>query len=425
MITPRAQNRDADILFMVDDSLSMDTMQANLVANFPVLMSTLRAFPGGLPNLHIAVVTSDLGAGPETAYSGCTPGGDGGNFHPAAAGCGGPTGSFIDESNNEATKNYPGAIEDAFACIANVGTHGCGFEHQLASPAVALGFRGSIPAANTGFLRPDAFLAIAFITNEDDCSAPPDTGLFNTASFATSGTLGSPLWRCNEYGHLCGGVAPPRNGALGTSLTITADCHSNEAGMLYPVGGFATFFKSLKADPSMLFVASIAAPVTPYIIDYRANAYVTGDTAAYIEHSCTRTDGGYADPAVRMKDFVAQFGANGSASSICDSSFAPALTQLGTAIGRAFTSQCLDATVPDHDPVAPGIQATCDVVLYAPGQTDRTIAACDMATPQGGPQPCWYLSKSTGCSSGVLFAMNRTGATATGETISIRCDTCR
>jgi hypothetical protein len=175
----------------------------------------------------------------------------------------------------------------------------------------------------------------------------------------------------------------------------------------------------------MLFVASIAAPVKPYIIDYRSNVYVSGETAAFIEHSCTRTANGNGDPAVRMTDFVGQFGANGSASSICDNSFAPALAQLGTAIGRAFTSQCLDATVMDHDPVAPGIQAHCDVVLHAPGQTDKTIPVCDMATPQGGPQPCWYLTASSACSSGVLFAMNRTGATATGETISISCDTCR
>jgi hypothetical protein len=389
-------------------------------------MSTLRGFPGGLPNLHIAVVTSDLGAGPDYLIAGCNPGGDGGSFHAAAAGCAGPTGTFIDESNNEATKNYPGAIEDAFACIANVGTSGCGLEHQLASTAVALGFYGSIPAANAGFLRSDAFLAIAYITNEDDCSAPPDTALYDTTSGVSQASpLGPLIFRCNEFGHLCGGVAPPRNGAVGASLNITADCHSNEAGLLYPVGGFASFFKTLKADPSMLFVASIAAPVKPYTINYITASATAGEAEARIAHSCMRTDNGFADPAVRMTDFVGQFGANGVASSICDDSFAPALTQLGTAIGRAFTSHCLDATVSDHDPVAPGIQATCDVVLHAPGQTDKTIPVCDKATPQGGPQPCWYLTPSSACGSGVLFAMNRTGATTTGETLTIRCDTCR
>jgi hypothetical protein len=114
-------------------------------------------------------------------------------------------------------KNYPGTIDDAFACIANVGTSGCGLEHQIASGATALGFRGTVPATNVGFLRPDAFLAVVFITNEDDCSAPPDTPLFDIASGTTLASPFGPLgsFRCNEFGHLCGGVMPPRTGLSG------------------------------------------------------------------------------------------------------------------------------------------------------------------------------------------------------------------
>jgi hypothetical protein len=423
VVVPRGQNREADLLFMIDDSLSMSANQASLIANFPVLMNTLRSFPGGLPNLHVAVVTSDLGAGPGTGIGGCTQGGEGGVFRTTPAGCAGPTGSFIDESNNEATKNYPGTIDDAFACLANVGTSGCGLEHQLAAAAVSLGFYGSMPAPNAGFLRPDAFLAVAFITNEDDCSAPPDTTLYDLSAISQSSPLGPLIFRCNEFGHLCAGVAPPRNGT--TPVTITADCHSNESGnFLYPVGALATFFKSLKPDPAMLFVSAIAAPVKPYSINYVTSS-TAGENEARIAHSCTRADGANGDPAVRMADFVGQFGSNGIMTSICDDSYAPALSQLGMAINRAFTSHCLDSAVPDGDAVAPGIQARCDVVLHAPSKPDQTIPTCDAATPQGGPQPCWYLTASTGCGSGVLFSMNRSGATAAGETISIRCDTCR
>ena len=96
-----------------------------------------------------------------------------------------------------------------------------------------------------------------------------------------------------------------------------------------------------------------------------------------------------------MADFVAQFGSNGIMSSICDDSYAPALRSWATAIGRAFTSHCLDATVPDAIRCVPGIQASCDVVLRAPSKADQTMPACDAATPQGGPQPCWYLTAST------------------------------
>ena len=94
-----------------------------------------------------------------------------------------------------------------------MGTSGCGFEHQLASAAVSLGFRGTTPAANVGFLRPDAFLAVAFITNEDDCSAPPDTRSYDITSVTGQASpLGPSLFRCNQLGHLCGGVKPPRDG---------------------------------------------------------------------------------------------------------------------------------------------------------------------------------------------------------------------
>src|SRR6266516_4025975 len=54
-------NRDIDILFVIDDSPSMADKQANLVANFHRFVETLQTIEGGLPNVHIAVVTSDLG----------------------------------------------------------------------------------------------------------------------------------------------------------------------------------------------------------------------------------------------------------------------------------------------------------------------------------------------------------------------------
>src|SRR5262245_36798130 len=55
-------NRDIDLLFLVDDSNSMRLSQNNLNDNFPAFMTTLRNIPGGLPNVHIAVVSSDMGA---------------------------------------------------------------------------------------------------------------------------------------------------------------------------------------------------------------------------------------------------------------------------------------------------------------------------------------------------------------------------
>src|SRR6476659_9131535 len=56
-------NRKIDILFMIDDSISMKPSQDNLLRNFPAFMQVLDELPGGLPDVHIAVVSSDMGAG--------------------------------------------------------------------------------------------------------------------------------------------------------------------------------------------------------------------------------------------------------------------------------------------------------------------------------------------------------------------------
>src|SRR5436190_22399685 len=70
-------NRNIDILFMIDNTAGR-LVQDNLLRNFPTFVNALRAFPGGLPNLHIAVITSDLGAG-DGSIAGCSAtGGDAG-----------------------------------------------------------------------------------------------------------------------------------------------------------------------------------------------------------------------------------------------------------------------------------------------------------------------------------------------------------
>src|SRR5438445_254370 len=74
--------------------------------------------------------------------------------------------------------NYNGDITDAFTCIAALGDQGCGFEGQLKSVRWALDANAAtFPPENDGFLRPEAFLAVILITNEDDCSVPDDSGM--------------------------------------------------------------------------------------------------------------------------------------------------------------------------------------------------------------------------------------------------------
>ena len=169
-------NRNLDLLFMIDNSSSMRLSQANLLTNFPTFMNVLKDLPGGLPNIHVAVVSSDMGAGdgivirlrrrrrqrrlPVRAAR---------DLHvddaAAPARRSSPT--------SAAPPNYTAAdIATVFSCIAALGEAGCGFEHQFASMLRALGADGMpAPPENQGFLRADALLAIVMLTNEDDCSA--------------------------------------------------------------------------------------------------------------------------------------------------------------------------------------------------------------------------------------------------------------
>src|SRR5688500_8376258 len=58
---PAVVNRDLDILFVIDDSSSMAQKQDSLGAAFPALVKRLSTTIGGLPNLHVGVITTDMG----------------------------------------------------------------------------------------------------------------------------------------------------------------------------------------------------------------------------------------------------------------------------------------------------------------------------------------------------------------------------
>ena len=290
---------------MIDNTAGV-LVQHNLLSNFPTFTTALRSLTGGLPNLHIAVITSDLGAG-DGSVAGCTAdGGDAGIFHYTARGtCTStnldPGATFI--SDVDGVKNYTGNIDDVFSCIAAVGDSGCGFEQPLASVARALGADGRpMPAENQGFLRPDALLFIVLLTDEDDCSVPPGSALFDTTSNLNLASQLGPAtnFRCNEFGHLCNGAKPPRLAPTGNvnDLVSLDGCVSAEgAGMLTPLATLRAQLRSLKPFPDQqILVAAIAAPSAPYTVEWRSP--YGNDTGPWpvIDHSCMGSDGNFRRP---------------------------------------------------------------------------------------------------------------------------------
>jgi hypothetical protein len=428
----QAVNRNIDIVFMVDDSSSMTDVQNKLIAQFPVFMNVLKNLPGGLPNVHIGVVSSSMGAGGEQGIEHCPPGGDQGVFHTAPLGptCGAGMLNagqhFI--INNNGMANYTGDISDVFTCIALLGENGCGFEHQFESVLRALGADGApAPTQNAGFLRADAYLAVILLTNEDDCSAPPNTTLFATTSTMVSDPLG-PLqsYRCNEYGHTCAGKPAPRT-PVNPPEDLSGMCVSTEDGRELRVRDVVSALKSLKADPNKVLVAAIAGPPSPYIVNVAPPEVKTDPNMwPYVEHSCTAMDGTYADPAIRIKQWVDAFGGNGVFEDMCAPSFAPALQRIAQEIGMKIGSPCVTgkvldttgavwtgATLPDCAVVDHQTNADGNVV-------DSTLPACPldaMGHPvTTGTTACWHLDPGAAtCPGSAAMGFYRPGAPVTTD----------
>ena len=88
---PQSAERDVDVLFVVDDSFSMEDEHRRLRDNFEELVASLRHMKGGMPNVHIGVVSTDIGTG-YFPVPGCTTSG-GQNGALLTGGCTNPQGA--------------------------------------------------------------------------------------------------------------------------------------------------------------------------------------------------------------------------------------------------------------------------------------------------------------------------------------------
>lgn len=189
-----------DLLFVVDDSSSMEGLQAQLP-------SLLDAFIAGsdepgherpeLTDIHVAVVSTDMGALETEGIAQCSGLGNDGLFINLTDRdldrCNSEMHSFVEYQDGEGEIT----TELAASCVPDVGTGGCGFEQPLEAMLKALW-----PASNTeiqfssgeghgadengGFLRDDSLLVVVVVSDEDDCSTW-DSSLFNPSLVVEQG----------------------------------------------------------------------------------------------------------------------------------------------------------------------------------------------------------------------------------------------
>ena len=195
---PQNATSTIDLLFVVDDSSGMGPAQARMKAGLPILLDALAHEVNRFVDLHIGVITTDMGAG-ATGAPGCAvaPGPRGGRFQrrgaAAAPGCQPPVGrDFIEYQfweNHHGPNNLPPGqdLQTTLACMLSVGESGCAFPQPIAAARAAL--------ADRDFLREESDLVLVFLTNHDDGSAPLDTDLFDatkTARVTVAGRHGRP-----------------------------------------------------------------------------------------------------------------------------------------------------------------------------------------------------------------------------------------
>jgi hypothetical protein len=474
--------RQLDMVVMVDNSPSAKVTKMN--AQFPKLIAALKdPNDGTLPDLRVAVIDSDLGTGcaydPGTSCGqktlpdgnlSCL--GDLGRFQmlTSPAACAFNAGAEFLEVKNNTAVNFTGPadnINTVFACMAsNVGFMGCGEEHSLQAFEFALTAKGiGNEQQQADFLRGNALLALLFISDEDDCSAAKNDGMFGDMQELRGE---SASLRCATRAHQCGGKnltdSPPGypttasfSAPFSTCAARTDACPNALDGQpstdtsqptrcspLRSVKRMAEEIKALKAYPdNQIVVAGIfgwplddqdmatatykIAPLPnpntadtqhPTVFDLWPGCYDPNHKPAPATTDATGFDataaGWGAAPGLRLAAYVDEFGENGLKFSICQPDFSNSMSQIGAKLAKQLQNRCLPASYAQY--------TNCSAYVLTPASNpkDRTqiiyqkgaaaVPACDSANPA---TPCYTLaSDASPCATGEFLVQPQLGDAA-------------
>jgi len=165
---PPRERRPIDVLFVIDDSCSMENDQRALADNFEAFFSAFRSYQ---VDFHLGAVTTDMN-------------------DPLRSG------RLVAPFLTQATPN----LNTRFSEMVRVGIMGSAIERGLLAARTALR-EPLLSGANRGFLRDDADLALVFLGDEDDQSSL-DITVFGNAledlKRSTTVTVGTIIvGRCN------------------------------------------------------------------------------------------------------------------------------------------------------------------------------------------------------------------------------------
>jgi hypothetical protein len=443
-----------DLVFLIDNSLSMAPKQQKLRENFPRLITALRnPIDGTLPDLRVAIITSDLGTNGVIPGGGCgskmladgtlSSFGDRGRFQMIGAEACGITDakSLWLEYANDQPMNFKGDISTVFACLAgNVGTIGCGEEQPLQAFEFALAAKGIGNDNQQAMLRAKAKLGLVFLSDEDDCSIGNNNGIFQTAK-SLQGE--STSLRCATRAHACAGSnltqSPPGfptnasfeaplstcvartdacpNAFDGTGTTDTSqptDC--SPARNVKPI---ADAIKRLKEKPDeQIFVVGIFGwpnseadmATTTYKIApvHSEEAQLSNQQTIYAawpvcydaNHKPINPDPntGYDEAAagwgaiagLRLSAFVDEFADNGLKFSICQRDYSDSMQRMGGTLVRKMQNLCLPASFANY--------GSCTVNYLKTDSSGKEILDSNvipLCAEQPDTVPCYSVGTNT------------------------------
>ncbi len=381
--TPAILRDQVDLLFVVDNTEDMEERQNDLGKLFESMLHNL-AFGRGLPDLHIGVVSTDMGVGKfSDSVSQCSSYGDGGLLlAPSNRGCAATADSFLayrHGEKGEAIANFEGEIASAFQCMSHLGEVGCDYEQPLEA------MRSSLFQAREdglGFVRPDSVLGVVVLTSEDDCSAF-NSELFNPDAPRFLGD--SPNFRCFQTGVICDGDDVYQPGSRD-------GCRPHpQSNFVTSVGDYVEFLEEIKPNPADRVVTAIVGDPGHVVIG-RDELIMESELLA----ACEDQTGNDAYPGIRLSAFASAFGETGQTTSICDAGAAGGLKSMVRNLRKALGTTCLEGVVLDVDASQPGRQVECRVFEkheFVEAGEPTTFPECDNPRdPEASSQvPCYII----------------------------------
>ncbi|MBX7080630.1 MAG: VWA domain-containing protein [Nannocystaceae bacterium] len=392
--------RAVDILFVVDNSGSMGGEQGTLVQSFRSFVEVLESQQVGA-NYRIGVTTT--AADGQLRATSCRERlfdfvfeWTFGTIDERQRGC---LDHCIYESiplpvpwveKSEGTTNLPAGYDMAAAlqCIGPPGINGPGYEAPLESMKLVLEDDG-------GFLRPDALLAVIFLTDEADCSASPEQQgwlqfegypFWTTPDRATSGA-------CWNAGVTCVGGPGVYDDCFAQDKARDGGPSGPEDAVLYPRERYIDALRALSLQRQaqgyhgQVLLSLIAGVPLDYpqthTIEFRDSDLPDFNIEYGIGPACNFGSETVQDPPgipdVRMREVVEAFATDQpNVFSVCSADYGVALESIAGAIGEINEKACVGGCVLDLEPGG-ALQPSCTLTEQFPpetGEPDRVVEPC-------------------------------------------------